>query len=99
MSVQVRTHQCLACGAITNEDGTPLVTQAKTPPLSNIGAPVVELGEPAEVVNAPAQEPQEVEPEETTEEVEPEEEDPVELPVDLSSLSDDQKEALREALN
>ena len=52
MQAQIRTHQCLACGAITDESAVVVVAQAPVPNLSNAGFPVKELGEPAKVILA-----------------------------------------------
>ena len=107
MQAQVRTYQCLACGAVTNDDLTPQTPQDEGPNLSNAGFPVVELGEPAEVALAPSGETapeapvEPVEPSEAEPEVvepEPEIAAPVELPVDLSTLTPEQIDALRTAL-
>ena len=101
----LRTIQCLSCGTITDLQGKVIDTQDKGPNLSNGGLPVTELSETAPVVLAtvqPEEEAPEVEPEVVAEPEEspvaPEEAQPEPLPVDLSSLSDEQKQALREAL-
>jgi hypothetical protein len=106
MQAQIRTYQCLACGAITNDDGSPAVPQEPGPTLSKVGLPVTEIGVPTPVAlveaGAPVEAVEEPEVEETPEVPEPEEtpvEEPVEIPIDLSTLTPEQIEELKAALN
>lgn len=95
LQAQIRTYQCLACGAVMDEQQNVLPTQDKGPNVSNAGLPVTELGEPAEVVLAPVEEA--VEPEEEV--VEEESEEPEKAPLDLSSLSPEQLEEIERIVN
>lgn len=102
MSPLVDNYQCLACGALTAMD-THSVVPDDIPNVitSPSGHPVTELSESAPVVLAPV-----LPPEEPAEVAEPEVEAPQEVteapveanPIDLSSLSDAQIQALRDAL-
>ena len=107
MQADVRNYQCLACGALTDIQNLSAVpSDIPNVVTAPSGHPVVELSETAPVVLAPAG------PETPVEDVEEEEvpEAPGEvsevieeakgdLPIDLSSLSDSQIQALRDALD
>lgn len=95
MQALIRGYQCLACGNVTDENQNPVVSQEKGPNLSNAGIPITELGEPAPVILAPSEAP--VEP---SEPVEPEDEpEAPEEELDLSSLTPEQVEQIKEIVN
>jgi hypothetical protein len=108
MQAQVRGYQCLACGAVTNDDLTPQITVDEGPNVNNAGVPIKELGDLEPVVLAPAGDEtiHEAEPEveapevvsEPEEEVTPEPEEEVELPLDIASLTPEQITELKARL-
>ena len=100
MSPLVDNYQCLACGALTAMD-TRQVVPDDIPNVvtSPSGHPVSELSETAPVILAPAGPETPVGEEDEDEIDEVIEEAKEDLPIDLSSLSDDQIQALRDALD